>query len=476
MRTITEIRDGVRARTFSASEIAQEYLNRIDEKNGELNAFLDIDRIGLKRAARSIDSAVMSRRDLGPLMGVPVAIKDNMVTRGLTTTAGSHILKNFVPVYDAHVVERLQAAGALIIGKTNLDEFAMGSSTENSAYGPTRNPIDPTRIPGGSSGGSAAAVGADLACVSLGSDTGGSIRQPAALCGVVGMKPTYGRVSRYGLIAFASSLDQIGPFANNVTDLALTLGVIAGHDPRDSTSLNEDVPDYTAGLEDGVKGLRIGVPTEYFGEGLDDDVEKSVRAAIAGLERQGAEIVEVSLPDTQSCLASYYVIAPAEASSNLARYDGVRYGVRVHAPNLLGTYKATRGSGFGREVKRRIMVGTYALSAGYYDAYYGTAQRVRALIRSGFAKAFEQCDVIATPTSPTTAPRLGEKADPLSMYLMDVYTISANLAGIPALSIPCGKSPDNGLPIGLQLLGPAGGEQTLLRAAFAHESAGVADE
>ena len=290
------------------------------------------------------------------------------------------------------------------------------------------------------------------------------------------MKPTYGRVSRYGLIAFASSLDQIGPFANNVTDVALTLGVIAGHDPRDSTSLNEDVPDYTAGLEDGVKGLRIGVPTEYFGEGLDDDVEKSVRAAIAGLERQGAEIVEVSLPDTQSCLASYYVIAPAEASSNLARYDGVRYGVRVHAPNLLGTYKATRGSGFGREVKRRIMVGTYALSAGYYDAYYGTAQRVRALIRSGFAKAFEQCDVIATPTSPTTAPRLGEKADPLSMYLMDVYTISANLAGIPALSIPCGKSPDNGLPIGLQLLGPAGGEQTLLRAAFAHESAGVADE
>ncbi len=471
MRTISEIREALRTRAATASDVTQQYLARIEARDGELHAFLRVDRAAALRSARQVDAALLRGDDPGPLAGVPVAVKDNMATRGLQTTAGSKILGGFVPVYDAHVVARLRAAGAIIVGKTNLDEFAMGSSTENSAYGPTGNPHDPQRVPGGSSGGSAAAVGAGMACVSLGSDTGGSIRQPASLCGVSGMKPTYGRVSRFGLIAYASSLDQIGPFANNINDLAALLGVVAGHDPRDSTSLNQAVPDYTDGLEDGVKGLRIGVPSEYFGDGLDAEVEAAVRGAIAELAEAGAEIVDVSLPDTRQCLAAYYLIAPAEASSNLARYDGVRYGLREKGPKLLGTYKATRGAGFGHEVKRRIMIGTYALSAGYYDAYYGTAQRVRTLIRNGFARAFEQCDAIATPTSPVTAPKIGEVADPLAMYLMDVYTISANLAGIPALSTPCGQSKAK-LPIGLQLLGPAGGESTLLRIARAHERAG----
>ncbi len=390
-----------------------------------------------------------------------VAVKDNIVTKGTPTTAGSRILAEYVPPYDAHVIERLRAAGAVIVGKTNLDEFGMGSTTEHSAWGPTRNPRDPERIPGGSSGGSAAAVAAGMCRLALGSDTGGSIRQPAALCGVVGLKPTWGRVSRYGLIAYASSLDQIGPLGRTVSDVAAGLTMIAGHDARDSTCAERAVVDYTEGLDDGVEGLRVGICPSWFGEGLDPGVEARVRAAIAALEGAGAEIVEVELPDPKACLAAYYVIAPAEASSNLARFDGVRYGPRVERSGLLETYRATRGAGFGPEVKRRIVLGTWVLSSGYYDAWYGQALKVRAAIRAGFEAAFERVDVIAGPTSPVTAPKLGDKLDdPMSMYLMDVYTIQANLAGIPAISVPCGDS--DGLPVGLQLMGAAWDEARLL--------------
>ena len=474
MSEIARIREALTSKSTTAAALVKRVLDDIELRDSELNAYITVDPSAVRAAARRVDAALIRGQDLGPLMGVPVAVKDNLMTRGIRTTAGSKILDGFVPAYDAHVVERLNAAGAVVVGKANLDEFAMGSSTENSAYGETRNPVDPAYIPGGSSGGSAAAVGAGLAAVGLGSDTGGSIRQPAALCGVVGLKPTWGRVSRYGLIAFASSLDQVGPLTRTVRDAATVLGVIAAPDARDATCTQADVPEYLTGLEDGVKGLKIGVPEEYFGEGLDPEVEEAVRSSIAGLKKAGAKIVKVKLPSTRHALAAYYVIAPAEASSNLARFDGVRYGLREYGGSLKDMYEATRGSGFGPEVKRRIMLGTYALSAGYYDAYYGTAQKVRTLVQQGFKSAFAKCDVIATPTSPTVAPKIGEVVDPLAMYLMDVYTIAANLGGVPAISVPCWSkreegSKQGGLPIGLQLIGRPWDETTLLRCARTHE-------
>ena len=422
--------------------------------------------------AQQIDRAVENGEVLPPLSGTIIAIKDNMVMRGVRTTAGSRILFNYEPPYTATAVERLESAGAIIVGKTNLDEFAMGSSTENSAYGAVKNPWDTTRVPGGSSGGSAVAVAAGMAMGALGSDTGGSIRQPASLSGVVGLKPTYGRVSRYGLIAFGSSLDQIGPFANSVEDAARILSVIAGRDSNDSTSSNVDVDDYVLALNGDVRGLRVGVPREYFGAGLDPDVKEKTEAAIKKLEEIGAEVVDVSLPHTEYAVPVYYLIATAEASSNLARYDGVRYGFRAEeASTLKAMYSRTRDQGFGAEVKRRIMLGTYALSAGYYDQYYGKAQKVRSLIEQDFRDAFAKCDVIVTPTAPTPAFKLGEKTgDPLEMYLSDIYTITANLAGVPGLSMPCGLS-SNGLPIGIQLIGNQFDEARLLRAAHNLEQA-----
>jgi aspartyl-tRNA(Asn)/glutamyl-tRNA(Gln) amidotransferase subunit A len=404
-------------------------------------------------------------------LGIPLAIKDVICTKGVATTCGSRILEDFVPPYDATAVARLKAAGAILLGKTNMDEFAMGSSTENSAYFTTANPWDLERVPGGSSGGSAAAVAAGECLGALGSDTGGSVRQPASLCGIVGLKPTYGRVSRYGLVAFASSLDQIGVMTKDVTDAAMLLEAIAGHDPRDSTSLNVPVPDYAAGLEGDLKGVRVGVPKEFLVEGMQPEVEAAVRAAVDTLVELGAEAREVSLPHTDHALPVYYLIAPAEASANLARYDGVRYGSRVDGGGLIETYKRTRGEGFGPEVKRRIMLGTYALSAGYYDAYYLKAQKVRTLIKGDFDAAFEQVDVVVAPTSPTTAFRIGEKADdPLQMYLSDIFTLSMNLAGICGLSLPCGFDGQD-LPIGLQVMGPPLGEERVLRVAYAYEQA-----
>ncbi|HSE36190.1 MAG TPA: Asp-tRNA(Asn)/Glu-tRNA(Gln) amidotransferase subunit GatA, partial [Blastocatellia bacterium] len=406
------------------------------------------------------------------LAGALIAVKDNMVIRGIRTTAGSRILSNYKPPYTATVLERLQAAGGIIIGKTNLDEFAMGSSTENSAFGPVKNPWDPSRVPGGSSGGSAVAVATGMAMGALGSDTGGSVRQPASLSGVVGLKPTYGRVSRYGLIAFGSSLDQIGPFASCVEDVARILQVIAGRDPNDSTSSDADVDDYLSALAGEIQGLRVGVPREYYGTGLDSEVKEKVEAATRKLADLGAEIIEISLPHTEYAVPVYYLIATAEASSNLARYDGVRYGFRAEGTaTLKEMYSRTRDQGFGAEVKRRIMLGTYALSAGYYNQYYGKAQKVRSLIERDFRDAFGRCDVIATPTSPTPAFKLGEKAeDPLEMYLSDIYTITANLAGVPALSLPCGLT-SSGLPIGVQLIGKQFDEARLLRAAHSLEKA-----
>jgi len=409
--------------------------------------------------------------EASPLLGIPLAIKDVLCTKGIPTTCGSRILENFIPPYEATVVARLKAAGAVLLGKTNTDEFAMGSSTENSAFFTTHNPWDLGRVPGGSSGGSAAAVAADECLGALGTDTGGSVRQPAGLCGVVGLKPTYGRVSRYGLVAYASSLDQVGVLAKDVTDAGLLLGAIAGHDPRDSTSVDVPVPDYTVALTGDIRGVRVGVPKEYFIEGIQPEVEAAVRAAVDVLAGLGAEVQEVSLPHTDYALPVYYLIAPAEASANLARYDGVRYSLRVDDGELNEMYKATRGQGFGPEVKRRIMLGTYALSAGYYDAYYLKAQKVRTLIKADFDAAFERVDVIAAPTSPTTAFRIGEKTDdPLQMYLSDVFTLSMNLAGICGLSLPCGFDTE-GLPIGLQVMGPAFGEEQVLRVAYAYEQA-----
>ncbi|OLC15746.1 MAG: aspartyl/glutamyl-tRNA amidotransferase subunit A [Candidatus Rokubacteria bacterium 13_1_40CM_69_27] len=466
-----ELADAYRRGDVTPTAAAEAYLARIEKLDGRVGAYLTVTREQALAAAKAAEGRYRSKAPRGPLDGVPIALKDLLCTRGVRTTCASKILENFVPPYDATVVERLAAAGAVMLGKTNLDEFAMGSSTEHSAFQPTRNPWDLARVPGGSSGGSAAAVAADLAAGALGSDTGGSIRQPAAFCGVVGFKPTYGRVSRYGLVAFASSLDQIGPLAKDVRDAALLLGAIAGPDPHDSTSVNEPVADYAAALDGGVGGLRIGVPREYFTEGVDPDVQRSVRQAIAVLCELGATTQEISLPTTDYGIAVYYLIAPAEASSNLARYDGVKYGLRAAgAKDLIDMYGRTRAVGFGAEVKRRIMLGAYALSAGYYDAYYGRAQKVRTLVRRDFEAAFAQVDLIVAPTAPNVAFKHGEKEDPLAMYLNDVFTVPANLAGIPAVSVRCGFSA-GGLPIGLQLIGKPLDEPTVLRAAYAYEQA-----
>jgi aspartyl-tRNA(Asn)/glutamyl-tRNA(Gln) amidotransferase subunit A len=428
--------------------------------NGSLNAFLQIDREGAVRRAEEIEKNAHQ----GLLAGLPVAVKDNICVRGMQASCGSHILGDYHPPYNATVIERLVNAGAVIIGKTNCDEFAMGSSNENSAFGPVRNPWDTTRVPGGSSGGSAAAVAAGIVPVALGSDTGGSVRQPASLCGVLGLKPTYGRNSRYGLVAFASSLDQVGIFAREVNEVARVLGAIAGRDPRDSTTADVPVPDYTATLDGDLKGARIGFPASLFGKGLDEEVGTKVRDVVDVYRELGAEIVEVDLPNAGYAIAVYYIIATAEASSNLARFDGVRYGFRAEeTPELRQMYRKTREEGFGPEVKRRIMLGTYVLSAGYYDAYYRKAQQVRTLIKNDFLNAFKNCDAIITPTAPTPAFALGEKVDdPLAMYLNDIYTVTANLAGIPGLSVPCGLSSER-LPIGFQLLGPYWSEPTLLK-------------
>ena len=465
------VRSGERA----ARSVVEDHLETIRSGEPEIHAFNLVLADEALAAADEVDRRVAAGEDPGPLAGVPVALKDNLCTRGVPTTCSSRILEGWLPPYDATVVERLAAAGAVVVGKTNLDEFAMGSSTENSAFGVTRNPLDLTRVPGGSSGGSAAAVAAGFAPLALGSDTGGSIRQPAALCGVVGVKPTYGAVSRYGLVAFASSLDQIGPFARTVSDAALLLEAIGGHDPRDSTSIPEPAASLTEVLDRGVEGLRIGVIEELSGDGLEgiaDDVRSRLGEAASALDAAGATVETTSVPSTVYGLSAYYVIAPAEASSNLARYDGVRYGLRVDAPNAGDMNTATRTAGFGDEVKRRIMLGTYALSAGYYDAYYGKSQKVRTLIVQDFARAYEEFDLLLCPTAPTTAFPIGEKtADPMTMYLNDVCTIPSNLAGHPAMSVPFGVG-DDGMPVGVQILAPAMGEPTMFQAAAVLEAAG----
>jgi aspartyl-tRNA(Asn)/glutamyl-tRNA(Gln) amidotransferase subunit A len=467
---IHALTDAYRRGDLTPTAVAEDYLSRIGALDGKVGAYLTVVREQALAAARESELRWRAGSPRGPLDGAPLALKDVMCTAGVRTTAGSKMLEHFVPPYDATTVERLRAAGAVILGKTNMDEFAMGSSTEHSAYHPTRNPWDLTRVPGGSSGGSAAAVAGGLAAGAYGSDTGGSIRQPAAFCGVVGLKPTYGRVSRYGLIALASSLDQIGPFAQDVTDTALLLGAVAGYDRRDATSIQAPVPDYAAELSKGVTGLTVGLPDEYFIDGMDPDVERAVRQAIDVLKGLGARIERVSLPTTRHSLAAYYVILPAEASSNLARYDGVKFGLRVAGRDLVEMQSRSRAAGFGAEVKRRIMLGTYALSAGYYDAYYGKAQSVRTLVRREFAAAFARVDLIVAPTTPNVAFKHGEKEDPLSMYLNDVFTIPGNLSGIPGVSVPCGFSA-TGLPIGLQVLGRPLDEVRVLRAAYAYEQA-----
>jgi aspartyl-tRNA(Asn)/glutamyl-tRNA(Gln) amidotransferase subunit A len=470
--TAVEIAAAVRSGRRLATDVVEEYLAAIAAREGDIHAFNLVTADEARAAALALDRRVAAGEDPGPLAGVPVALKDNMCTRGIATTCSSRILDGWRPPYDATVVERLATAGAVVVGKTNLDEFAMGSSTENSAFGPTRNPHDLSRVPGGSSGGSAAAVAAGFAPLALGSDTGGSIRQPAALCGVVGMKPTYGAVSRYGLVAFASSLDQIGPFARTVADAAALFEAIAGHDPRDATSIPRPAPAVTEALGQGVGGLRVGLVGELMGaEGIEPDVLRRVQEAAEALEHAGAKVDEVSVPAAVYGLSAYYLIAPAEASSNLARYDGVRFGLRVDAATTGEMYDRTRTAGFGAEVKRRIMLGTYALSAGYYDAFYGKAQRVRTLIARDFQAAYERFDVLLAPTSPSTAFALGAKtADPLTMYLNDVCTIPSNLSGDPAMSVPFGTG-DDGLPVGVQVLAPALGEATMFRVAAALEGA-----
>ena len=467
------IAGAVRRGERTARSVAEAALEAIAARDPELHAFLRVTADEARAAADAVDDALRSGRDPGPLAGVPVALKDNLCTRGIPTTCASRILQGWRPPYDATVVTRLRDAGAVMVGKTNLDEFAMGSSTENSCEGPTRHPMDPTRVPGGSSGGSAAAVGAGLVPLALGSDTGGSVRQPAALCGTVGMKPTYGLVSRYGLVAFASSLDQIGPLARSVADAALLFEVIAGHDSLDSTSLDHPVPEVSRSLDAGVDGLRVGLVDELV-EGTAPDVARRVREAAEELATAGAAVEEVAIPEMRLGLSAYYLIAPAEASSNLARYDGVRYGLRVEAPDVAAMNVATRTAGFGAEVKRRIMLGTYALSAGYYDAYYGKAQRVRTLILRAFDRAYERFDVLLGATAPSTAFAIGERtADPLTMYMSDVCTIPSNLAGHPAMSVPFGSG-DDGLPVGVQVLAPALGEEQMFRVAAALERAASA--
>ncbi len=470
--TVESVRRALTAKKVSARELTDEFFRRIGNRNPELNAYLALCPERAYTQADRIDRQIAQGAPLPPLAGVPVAIKDVISTAGIVTTCGSRILQNYIPPYDATAVTRLEQAGAILLGKTNCDEFAMGSSNENSAYGPVRNPVAPDRVPGGSSGGSAAAVAAGLAVIALGTDTGGSIRQPGALCGIPAMMPTYGRVSRYGLIAFASSLDRIGPFGHTVADVAAALAVLAGEDPNDSTCAKTPVPDYPAELNKPVQKMRLGIPKEYFGAGIDPAVRQRVEEAIQQLEKLGCTIVNISLPHTDYAIATYYLVATAEASSNLARYDGVRFGFRAPAETLAEMYRQSRGRGFGPEVKRRIMLGTYALSAGYYEAYYLRAQKVRSLIARDFAEAFRQVDLIVTPTSPVPAFRLGERtSDPLQMYLSDIYTVTGSLAGIPGISVPCGTTPE-GLPVGLQILGPHFEEARVLRLAYAFEQAG----
>ncbi len=470
--TITQAQHLLRSREISATELTRACLERIHAVEPRLNAFITVCETEALAQAQAADRR-LAGADVPPLCGIPLGIKDIYATKGVRTTCASRILENFVPVYDATVIARLRAEGAVFVGKANLDEFAMGSSTENSAFGPTLNPYDLERVAGGSSGGSAAAVAADECLGSLGTDTGGSIREPAAFCGVVGIKPTYSRVSRFGVIAYASSLDQVGPFAKTVHDAATLLRSLAGGDAADSTCSTRPVPDYEQALTGEVKGLRIGVPREFFVEGMQPEVEGAVRAALKHYESMGANLVEVSLPHTDYAIAAYYLIATAEASANLERYDGIRFGLRVETDNLLDLYRKTRARGFGAEVKRRIMLGTFALSTGYYDAYYLKAQKVRTLIKRDFEAAFKSCDLIITPTAPTTAFKLGEKmSDPLQMYLSDIFTISVNLAGLPGMAIPCGYD-QQGMPIGLHLIGPAFGEETVLRAGDAYERSGA---
>jgi aspartyl-tRNA(Asn)/glutamyl-tRNA(Gln) amidotransferase subunit A len=460
-----ELRDG----SVTARELTDAILDRAAKTEAELHAYLTLDHDGARAAAEAADSGFAAGRDTGPLQGIPVAVKDNLVTRGIETTAASQILAGYIPPYDGTAVARIKSQGAVITGKTNLDEFAMGSSTENSAFGPTRNPWNTDRVPGGSSGGSAVAVAAGSALVGLGSDTGGSIRQPAALCGVVGTKPTYGLVSRYGLIAFASSLDQIGPITRTVEDSVIALEALAGHDPFDATSYRGDLPDFRTGFGLGVEGLKVGIVRQLSGEGFDPGVEAAFRDTVDRLSDSGAEVVEVSLPSLDVSLSAYYLIAPAEASANLARFDGVRYGLRHDGPTVEEMMTATRAEGFGPEVTRRILLGTYALSAGYYDAFYGQAQKVRTLVIQDFAAAYEQVDVLVSPTTPTTAFEIGSKTqDPLSMYLSDICTIPSNLAGEPAISVPVGLD-EQGLPIGFQIMAPALGEAVMFRTARAVE-------
>ncbi|MFD1397277.1 Asp-tRNA(Asn)/Glu-tRNA(Gln) amidotransferase subunit GatA [Kroppenstedtia eburnea] len=467
-KPLKEIHNGLESGELTASDLLDASLQRIRETDGTLRAFLQVDEAGARRRAQALDQRSGNR---GPLAGIPMGIKDNISTEGVATTAGSKILEGYTPLYQATVMDRLEGAGANLVGKMNMDEFGMGSSNENSGFYETRNPWDPERVPGGSSGGSAAAVAAGQVSFALGSDTGGSIRQPAAFCGVVGLKPTYGRVSRFGLIAFASSLDQIGPLTGNVEDAAYVLQVMAGHDPLDSTSADVEVPDYLSALTGDVKGLKVAVPRELMGDGIAPGVKDRVNRALKVLEGLGAVVEEVSLPHLEYAVAAYYLLAPAEASSNLARYDGVRFGQRVAGENLIDMYSRTRSAGFGEEVKRRIMLGTYALSSGYYDAYYKKAQQVRTLIRRDFENIFDRYDVVVGPSAPTTAFKLGEKTeDPLTMYLNDICTIPVSLAGLPAVSVPCGLS--DGLPVGLQIVGRPFAEARVLQVAHAYEQHG----
>ena len=467
---ISELRSQLAKRDVSASEVVRACLDQVGKVDSQIHAFLSYDEKDALAQANAADRILASDGAGKPLLGIPVGIKDVIAVQNQPLNCASKILRNYVSPFNATVIEKLKAAGAIVFGRLNMDEFAMGSSTENSAFTTTRNPWDTSRIPGGSSGGSAAAVSADECAASLGSDTGGSIRQPAALCGCVGLKPTYGRVSRYGLVAFASSLDQIGPFTKDVRDAALMLGVLSGHDPRDSTSVPESVPDYSAALDGNIKGLKLGLPKEYFIGGVDPQVTQAVQSAVKQFEGLGAEIVEISLPHTEYAVATYYIVATAEASANLARFDGIRYGLRMEGADPIELYSKTRGAGFGAEVKRRIILGTYVLSSGYYDAYYLRAQKVRTLIREDFLKAFKTVDAIVTPTTPTAAFKVGEKSDdPMQMYLSDIFTISCNLAGVCGVSLPCGFTTNPKLPIGLQLLGKPFGEATLLKIAHAYE-------
>ena len=470
--TIPSVRAALETKKISARELVKDFYGRIAKRNAELNIYLALCPERAYAQADRIDAAIAGGGELGPLAGVPIAVKDVLSTRGIPTTCGSRILEGYRPPYDATAVTRIEQAGAIILGKTNCDEFAMGSSNENSAYGPVRNPVATGHVPGGSSGGSAAAVAAEMAVAALGTDTGGSIRQPGSFCGVAALNPSYGRVSRYGLLAYASSLDRIGPFGRTVRDVSSIMSVIAGRDPMDSTSAAAPVPDYAAFLGRPVAGLRIGIPEDYFGEGIDPQVRRRIEAGIDLLETLGCKRVSLRMPNTEYAIAAYYIIATAEASSNLARYDGVRYGLRVPGATLMEMYQKTRGRGFGAEVKRRIVLGTYVLSAGYYDAYYLKGQKVRSLIARDFRQAFEKADVIVTPASPVPPFRLGERsADPLQMYLADIYTVTGSLAGVPGISVPCGRTAE-GLPVGMQIYGAAFDEQRVLQLANAFEQAG----